>query len=91
MTYQPRTIDILSILYTVGYFLLFGLSFFIEFPAANEKVLTVLLGLLSAAQLRIIDSMFTKDASNSATATAIRAMTTPPPPAIPEDQKGTTT
>lgn len=78
MKYQPRTIDILSIVYTIGYFALFGLAFFKDFPAANEKVLTVLLGLLSAAQLRIIDSFFNKDAANSATATAIRALKADP-------------
>lgn len=78
MRYIPRTIDIISILYTIGYFALFGLAFFREFPTANEKVLTVLLGLLSAAQLRIVDSFFTKDAANSATSTAIRAMNADP-------------
>jgi hypothetical protein len=72
--WEPRTIDIISIFYTVGYFALFILAFFREFPQTNEKVLTVLLGLLSAAQLRIVDSFFTKDASNSATSTTIRAL-----------------
>jgi hypothetical protein len=78
MKWIPRTIDILSIIYTIGYFILFAMSFFIEFPEANEKVLTVLLGLLSAAQLRIIDSVFTKDTSNSAVSTTIRAMNADP-------------
>lgn len=78
MKWTPRTIDLISIIYTVGYFVLFGMSFFISFPAANEKVLTVLLGLLSAAQLRIIDSFFTKDAANSATSTTIRALKSDP-------------
>lgn len=78
MKWTPRTIDLISIIYTLGYFALFGLAFFREFPEANEKVLTVLLGLLSAAQLRIVDSFFTKDAANSAVSTTIRAMNADP-------------
>jgi len=75
--YEPRTIDLLSIVYTVGYFSTLGIAFFQEFPGANAEVLNVLLGILSAIMLKIVESYFSKDAANSATATTIRAMKLP--------------
>jgi len=91
MKYQPRTVDLLSFLYTMGYFTVLVISFFKPFPAENRDVLNVLLGILSMVMVKIVEAYFNKDSANSATATAIRAMTTPPPPAIPEDQpKGPT-
>jgi hypothetical protein len=86
MKYQPRTVDLLSFLYTIGYFLVLGLAFFRPFPSENRDVLNVLLGILSMVMVKIVEAYFNKDSANSATATAIRAMTSPPPPEIPEDQ-----
>lgn len=81
MTYQPRTVDLLSFLYTLGYFAVLGLAFFRPFPSENRDVLNVLLGILSMVMVKIVEAYFNKDASNSATATAIRAMN-----GIPESQ-----
>jgi hypothetical protein len=89
--YQPRTVDILSFIYTVGYFITLGIAFFVPFPTDNKDTLVLLLGILSTIMAKIVEAYFSKDSANSATATAIRAMTTPPPPEIPADQpKGTT-
>lgn len=74
MTYQPRTIDILSFLYTVGYFTVLCLAFFQPFPESNRDVLNVLLGILSMVMVKIVEAYFNKDSANSATATAIRAL-----------------
>lgn len=76
--YTPRTVDLLSFLYTIGYFGVLALAFFRPFPPENRDVLNVLLGILSMVMVKIVEAYFNKDASNSATATAIRAMTNPP-------------
>jgi hypothetical protein len=90
LNYQPRTVDLLSFIYTVGYFGVLIIAFFRPFPQENRDVLNVLLGILSMVMVKIVEAYFNKDSANSATATAIRAMTTPPPPSIPDDQpKGT--
>lgn len=74
MNYQPRTIDLLSFLYTLGYFIILGLSFYQPFPESNRDVLNVLLGILSMVMVKIVEAYFNKDSANSATATTIRAM-----------------
>jgi len=89
MNYQPRTVDLLSILYTIGYFISLNVAFFFPFPDANKDVLNVLLGILSTIMLKIVESYFNKDSSNSATATAIRALsgTEVKPAIVAEDGK----
>lgn len=77
MTYVPRTVDILSFMYTVGYFGILTIAFFVPFPSDNRDVLNVLLGILSMVMVKIVEAYFNKDAANSATATAIRAMNSP--------------
>lgn len=77
MKYQPRTVDLLSFLYTIGYFIVLGLAFFRPFPAENRDVLNVLLGILSMVMVKIVEAYFNKDSANSATATAIRALQPP--------------
>lgn len=74
MKYQPRTVDLLSFLFTIGYFVVLGLAFFRSFPDSNRDVLNVLLGILSMVMVKIVEAYFNKDAANSATATTIRAM-----------------
>lgn len=76
--YQPRTIDILSFTYTLGYFSVLAIAFFHPFPDSNKDVLNVLLGVLSMTMVKIVEAYFNKDSSNSATATTIRAMNNPP-------------
>jgi hypothetical protein len=78
MNYQPRTVDLLSFLYTLGYFSVLGLAFFRPFPEENRDVLNVLLGILSMVMVKIVEAYFNKDSANSATATAIRAMNSGP-------------
>ncbi len=74
MNYSPRTVDIIAILFTLGYFAVLLLSFFRPFPESNKDVLNFLLGILSAVMLKIVESLINKDAANSATATAIHAL-----------------
>jgi len=78
MRYQPRTVDILSFLYTIGYFATLVTAFFVAFPSANKDTLILLLGILSTIMAKIVEAYFSKDSANSATATAIRAMGSPP-------------
>lgn len=78
--YTPRTVDILSFLYTIGYFVIMGVAFFQPFPEQNKDTLVILIGILSTVMVKIVESYFNKDSANSATATAVRAMTTPPNP-----------
>jgi hypothetical protein len=78
MNYQPRTVDLLSFLYTIGYFGVLVLAFLRPFPPENRDVLNVLLGILSMVMVKIVESYFNKDAANSATSTAIRAMSDKP-------------
>jgi len=81
-TYQPRTVDYLSFLYTIGYFGILVLAFLRPFPAENRDVLNVLLGILSMVMVKIVEAFFNKDSANSATATAIRAMSSTPDPTL---------
>jgi hypothetical protein len=48
----------LAICYTVGYFVLLMFAFFVKFPEANTEILSALLGILSAAQIGIINYYF---------------------------------
>lgn len=72
--YLFRTVDILAILFTIGYFSVLGIAFFKSFPESNRDVLNILFGILSMVMVKIIEAYFIKDAANSATATTIRAM-----------------
>lgn len=74
MTYQPRTVDILSFIYTIGYFITLGIAFFISFPPENKDTLVLLLGILSTIMAKIVEAYFNKDSANSAAATVIRAI-----------------
>jgi hypothetical protein len=76
--YKPRTVDILSFLYTIGYFTVLIIAFFVPFPAENKETLILLLGILSAVLGKIIEAYFSKDAVNSATATVLRSVAIPP-------------
>jgi len=74
MKYTPRTVDILSFMFTLGYFTTLGFAFFSPFPDANKDTLILLLGILSMVMGKIVEAYFNKDSANSATATTIRAM-----------------
>jgi len=87
MKWQPRTIDILSIIYTLGYFLTLWIAFYKPFPQENRDVLNVLLGVLTMIMAKVVDSYFTKDAANSATSTTIRAMKSDPNSAAELDDR----
>lgn len=78
VTYVPRTVDYLSFLYTIGYFGVLVIAFYRPFPPENRDVLNVLLGILSMVMVKIVEAYFNKDAANSATSTAIRAMSATP-------------
>lgn len=49
---------VLAILYTIGYFCLTGLLYFVDIPDSNEKPLIFLLGLMSGPQVAIIQWAF---------------------------------
>lgn len=53
-----KTTSRLASLYSVGYFLLLGFSMFWKFPEDNADVVNALLGMLSAAQLSIVQYYF---------------------------------
>lgn len=76
--YRPRTVDILSFAYTVGYFISLWFAFYKPFPSENRDVLNVLLGILSMVMVKIVEAYFNKDTANSATSTAIRALKSDP-------------
>lgn len=89
--YQPRTVDLLSFLYTVGYFSVLGMAFFRPFPPENKDALLLLLGILSMVMAKIVEGYFNKDAINSATTSTIRAIQNghnPDSPIKPIDIKG---
>lgn len=72
--WQPRTVDLLAMTFTFGYFTIFILLIFKAPPPENQTMLNVLFGVLTAIMYKIADTYLVKDAANSATATAIRAM-----------------
>ncbi len=53
-----KTTQRLASLYSVGYFTLLGFCMFFKFPEENADVVNALLGMLSAAQLSIIQYYF---------------------------------
>jgi len=89
VSYQPRTVDILSFVYTVGYFAALCIAFFVPFPEENKDTLVLLLGILSTIMAKIVEAYFSKDSANSATATAIRAMGVTPAPDAPRAEDKT--
>lgn len=76
-----NTTRILAGLYTIGYFTILVIAIFYEFPVENKEVLNALFGMLSAAQLSIINYYFgsSKGSSDKTEAlnTAVRNMTAP--------------
>lgn len=60
-----NTTRILSFLYTLGYFSLLLVAVFYKFPPENQDTLNALLGMLSAAELAIVQYYFGSSRSSS--------------------------
>lgn len=59
------TNKILAIVYSLGYFALLGFACFKGFPEVNREILNALLGILSAAQLQIMNYYFGSSKSSN--------------------------
>lgn len=57
-----RAIDILSILFTIGYFSILGALMFHVIPDANKDVFNALLGVMTTIMLKIADFYHSKGA-----------------------------
>lgn len=72
--FRLRTVDLISLMFTMGYFVILGLLMYRGIPDGNENSFNILLGILSAAMLGILHAYYNKDSSNSATATTLRTL-----------------
>ncbi len=70
-----NTNKVLAITYSIGYFALLGFACFKGFPEANKEILNALLGILSAAQLQIMNYYFgSSKSSNDKTEVMVAAL-----------------
>lgn len=52
----PRVIDVIAVIFTIGYFGLFAALVFHIVPADNREMLNAMMGILSVVMVKIVES-----------------------------------